>query len=240
MNTTTSTRVRRVTQTVVAAATLSVLGVGLAAACHPQGVITKDVQNLTTGSALAKADTSATAVTAHPGDTLVYTIAIANLATGNQDELINTKITDTLPAGLTLVKADSYNVGTVNMKQTVKRTVTVKVSATTAGVIKNTACFTGDSVDHKVPQKGCDLAYVNVVVPAPTPTPTPKPVVTPTPKPVVTPTPVATPVPGKGEALSATVAPATLPVTGASELSGALGLTAMIGTATAYIRSRRK
>ncbi|HVQ44959.1 MAG TPA: hypothetical protein VMT30_08465 [Candidatus Saccharimonadia bacterium] len=221
------TSARRLTQAGVAMGTLAVLGVGLAGACHPQGVITKDVQNLTTGSALSKADTLGTAVMARPGDTLVYTVSISNLATGNQDQLINTAITDALPAGLTLVKTDSYNVGTIQMKQTAKRTITVKVSATTAGAIKNTACFTGDSVDHKVPQRGCDVAYVNVVVPTPTPTPTHTPDPTPTPTPGVT-------------LGTSTVAPAILPVTGAGDASAIIGLTAMIGTATAYIKSRRR
>src|SRR6185369_17412783 len=97
---------RRLTQATVAATALTVMGIGIAAACHPQGVITKDVQNITAGTASSAADTTATAVAAKPGDTLVYTIAITNNATGNQDEMITTMITDSLPAGLQLVSAD--------------------------------------------------------------------------------------------------------------------------------------
>jgi uncharacterized repeat protein (TIGR01451 family)/LPXTG-motif cell wall-anchored protein len=227
------TTARRLTQVAVAATALTVMGAGIAAACHPQGVITKNVKNLTTNSANAAADTTATAVVAHPGDTLVYTISVSNNATGNQDELINTLITDSLPAGLSLVKTDSYNVGTVGMKKTVSRTVTVKVTATTAGLITNTACFTGDSVDHKVPQKGCDVAIVKVEVPTPTPTPTPTPIPTPVPTPI--PTPVPTPT-GQGEVLSTSV----LPQTGGEAASTALGLSAMIGTSIAYIKSRKR
>jgi len=224
---------RRLTQATVAATALTVMGIGIAAACHPQGVITKDVQNITAGTASSAADTTATAVAAKPGDTLVYTIAITNNATGNQDEMITTMITDSLPAGLQLVSADSYNVGTVSMKKTVKRTVTVKVTATTAGLIKNTACFTGDSIDHKVPQKGCDVAYVNVLVPTPTPTPTPIPTPVPTPTPTPVPTPTPTPVP---QVLGAS----TLPDTGAPFATTALGLSAMIGTGMAYLKSRKR
>jgi uncharacterized repeat protein (TIGR01451 family) len=239
MNISNVSSARSITRVIVIASTFAVLGVGLAGACHPQGVITKGVQNLTTGSAMSTANTSATAVTAHTGDILRYTVAVSNIATANRDELINTTITDSLPAGLSLVKADSFTIGTVSMKQTISRTITVKVNQTTAGDIKNTACFTGDSVDHKVPQKGCDIAYVKVVVSPQAPSPQPKPVVTPAPKP----TPLATPAPttGMGQALgAATVAPATLPVTGADNASAVIGLTAMISTGAAYLKSRKR
>lgn len=77
--------------------------------------------------------------------------------------------------------------------------------------------------------------------PSPTPSPTPKPTPTPTPikptpTPVVpTPTPVA-PTPTPGEVLPA----ATLPDTGAETASAVVGLTAMISTGAALIRSRRR
>ncbi len=237
------TTARRLTQVAVAATALTVLGAGIAAACHPQGVITKNVKNVTTNSANAAADTTTSAVVAHPGDTLVYTISVSNNATANNDEMINTLVTDSLPAGLSLVKADSYNLGTVGMKKTVSRTVTVKVTSTTAGLIKNTACFTGDSVDHKVPQKGCDVAYVKVEIPTPTPVPTPKPTPIPTPVPTPIPTPIPTPVPtptGQGQVLSTSVTPVVLPQTGGEMASTALGLSAMIGTGVAYIKSRKR
>jgi len=222
---------RRATQAAVVASAMLVLSTGLAAACHPQGVITKDVQDVTTNSALVKADTVAAALNVNPGDTLVYHITVSNLATANNDEMITTLITDSLPAGLQLVKQDSFNVGTVGMKKSVERTVTVKVTATTAQVIKNQACFTGDSIDHKQPQKGCDLAYVNVVVPTPTPAPTPKPTPVPTPAPTPKPTPGVT---------LGTSTVATLPDTGAPFAATTLGLGAMITTAVAYIKSRKQ
>ena len=220
--------IRRTAQVAVAASTLALLGTGIAAACHPLGVIQKDVQDTTTGSALIKADTAGSALTVHPGDTVVYHITVSNQATGDQDQMISTVITDTLPAGLKLVKEDSFQVGTVAQRKSVTATVTVQVTATTAQVIKNQACFTGDSLDHKQPQKGCDLAYVNVVVPTPTPTPSTTP--TPTPKPTTTPTP---------QVLSTTTAP-TLPDTGAGLAGTSLGLGAIVASTAAYIRSRKQ
>lgn len=228
----------RLIQVVAGTTAATVLTAGIAAACHPQGVILKDVQNLTTKSATVKADTNATALVAHPGDTLVYHISVANKATGRDDQMINTIITDALPAGLELVKQDSFNLGQINMKQTVERTITVKVTAKTAGVIKNQACFTGDSTDHKVPQKGCDLAYIKVEVPTPSPSPS----VSPSPSPSASPSPSKTPLPttapsGQGEALgTATV----LPETGAPVAMTTLGLGAMIAATTAYIKSRKR
>jgi uncharacterized repeat protein (TIGR01451 family) len=227
-----STAARRLTQVTVAASALAVLGTGIAAACHPQGVIKKDVQNLTTKSASVAADTTGSALVAHPGDTLVYKITVANNATGRDDEMISTVIKDSLPAGLSLVSADNFNVGTVSMKQSATRTITVKVTANTNTTIRNEACFTGDSKDHKVPQKGCDLAYVKVVVPTPTPTPTPTVTPTPSKSPTTTPTPSKTP-----EVLSDTVT--TLPETGAPILGSTIGLGAMITAGAAYIKSRR-
>jgi hypothetical protein len=195
---------RRLTQAAVAAGAMAVISAGVAMACHPQGVIKKDVQNVTTGSASVAADTESSALVAHPDDTLVYHI----------------------------------NVGTVGMKKSVTRNVTVKVTASTAGTIKNQACFTGDSIDHKVPQKGCDLAYVKVVVPTPSPTPSPSPSKSPSPSPSPskspTPTPTTTPEGGKGEVLGT-----TLPDTGAPILGSTVGLSAMVAAGAAYIKSRR-
>ncbi|HSX01685.1 MAG TPA: LPXTG cell wall anchor domain-containing protein [Candidatus Saccharimonadia bacterium] len=221
---------KRAAQLGVAATSLAILSTGVALACHPQGTITKGVQNVTTGSQLMAADTTTSAVVAHPGDTLVYKITVGNKAAGSQDQLIKTLVTDQLPADLQLVKEDSLDLGTVAMGQTKSATVTVKVTANTNTTIKNQACFTGDSVDHKVPQQGCDVAYVKVEVPAATPTPTPKPT------PVATPTPT----PGAGQVLG-TTAPTTLPDTGAAGVLGtAVGLGSMATAAVAYIRSRKQ
>ena len=91
--------IRRSAQVAVAASTLALLGTGIAAACHPQGVIQKDVQDTTTGSASVKADTAGTGLNVHPGDTLVYRITVSNQATADNDQMISTIITDTLPSG---------------------------------------------------------------------------------------------------------------------------------------------
>jgi LPXTG-motif cell wall-anchored protein len=162
----------------------------------------------------------------------MYKITVSNKAAGSQDQLIKALVTDQLPAGLQLVKEDSLDLGTVAMGQTKSTTITVKVTANSNMTIKNQACFTGDSVDHKVPQQGCDVAYVKVEVPAATPTPTPKPTATP----VATPTPT----PGAGQVLG-TTAPTTLPDTGAAGVLGAtVGLGSMATAAVAYVRSRKR
>lgn len=202
----------------VAASAMTLLSLGVANACHPQGVIEKTVQDVTTGSSIVDADTAAKALNVQTGDTLVYYITVTNQATADNDQMINTLITDQLPAGVQLIKEDDFNVGTVAQGKGVTRTVTVKVTATAAGAIKNQACFSGDSIDHKQPQKGCEVAYVNVVVPTPTPTPMPTP----------TPTPVPTPVPSP-----------VLPDTGSALGSTTLGLGSMITAGVAYLKTRK-
>jgi len=228
--------IRRSAQVAVAAGTLALLGTGIAAACHPQGVIQKDVEDVTTGSKFVAADTTGSALTVHPGDTLVYKITVTNQATADQDQMIKTLITDTLPAGVTLVDKGDLNVGTVWQRQSASVTITAKVTAQNAGYIENQACFTGDSIDHKVPQKGCDVAYVNVAVPTPTPTPSVTP--TPTPSTTPTPTPSASPSPSP-QVLSDTTQP-TLPDTGAGLAGTSLGLGAMVAAGMTYIRSRKQ
>jgi uncharacterized repeat protein (TIGR01451 family)/LPXTG-motif cell wall-anchored protein len=214
--------------------------VGTALACHPNGVITKGVTNLTTGgSAVMAADTSGAAVAAKPGDTLKYTIVISNNAPSaiSDDDIISAQLTDSLPAGVTLVSGKtSEAIGTVKAKGSVTRTITVKVNANVANgsVLDNKACFTGDATNKaaSLHQAGCDHAFVKVTVPQTTPTPTPKP--TATPKPTSTPSPeVLGTSTGEG-------AVTTLPETGAANLLGsAVGLGAMTTAGAAYIRSRR-
>lgn len=142
-------------------------------AWHPEGVIVKKVQNVTTGSALADADSTSSAVTAKPGDILKYVITVRN--DGKPDskgynDMAETKMTDTLPAGIELVASPekrqiTENLGLIKPGKSVTKEYTVRVTTTQEGAIKNTACFTGDSTAHDNPQKGCNPAVVTVTVP---------------------------------------------------------------------------
>ncbi len=199
-------------------AATSVTGVALAAsivspafAWHPKGQIVKSVQNVTTNSAMSDANTASTAVAAKPGDVLKYTVVVSNVgdvdSSGNND-MAKTVMTDTLPAGVTLVsnpsqRTISEDLGTIQPGKSMTREYTVKVTATTSGTIQNQACFTGNSTANDNPQGGCDVAIVTVTVP---PVVTPPTTVTPTPPAPVTPTPVAP------------TAPAVLPNTGAGSI----------------------
>lgn len=154
---------------VAAASTISLA----AFAWHPKGVITKKVQNVTTGSALSEADSANSAVAAKPGDTLKYVIEIRNDAAPadkNYNDMAKTVMTDTLPAGIELVSSPDQrtiteNIGTLKPGQKVTKEYLVKVTAKTNGSITNTACFTGDSPVNDNPQKGCNPAVVTVTVP---------------------------------------------------------------------------
>lgn len=161
-------------------------------AWHPVGQITKSVTNTTSGSVESDANSAESAVTAKPGDIITYTIVIKN--SGQPDakgynDLAFVKLTDTLPAGVELVGSPSERTitetipGTIAPSKSVIKTYQVKVMSKTDGdVIKNTACFTGNSTAKDNSQQGCDDAYIKVEVPAPTPTPTPEPTPTPTPE----------------------------------------------------------
>ena len=238
----TTTLTQRAVQLTVAASALAVLSTGVALACHPKGIITKGVTNVTAGdTTIHAADTTGTAITAKPGDVLKYTIVIRNDAptTNSYDDIINTKLADSLPSGVELVSGNANdNLGTVKAKGSVTRTITVKVkaSAKTGDVIDNKACFTGDAADHNksMAQSGCDHAIVKVNVPTPPATPTPTPTPTNTPAPTPTPTPE-----GKGETLGTSTV-TTLPATGAPVMPTAFGLSAMIGTSVAYMKSRKR
>jgi len=181
--------------TAVTGVTLAAALVSPAFAWHPQGKIVKSVQNVTAGGALSDANTAATAVSAKPGDTLKYIIVVSN--TGDEDkdgnnDMADTVMTDTLPAGVELVSNPSQrtiteNIGTIQPGKSVTKEYAVKVTATKDSVILNKACFEGDSSVHDNKQQGCDDANITVKVP---------PVVTP-PAPVtppITPAPV-TPAP---------------------------------------------
>lgn len=218
-------------------ATTAVTGVALAAsvaapayAWHPEGKITKYVTNVTDNGKMSDANTSKDAVSAKPGDTLKYTIVIANTADNakdNYNDLAFVKMTDSLPAGVELVsdaskRAISEDLGTILPGKSVTKEYTVKVTAKTGMNIENKACFTGDSKVKDNPKQGCDTANVKVTVP-----PTP---VTPPTTPTPTPTP-ETPAP-------APEAPATLPETGAGSVIAMASVVAVAGYAANMLRLR--
>jgi uncharacterized repeat protein (TIGR01451 family) len=175
-------------------------------AWHPKGSITKKVQNITTGSALSEADTTAAAVVAKPGDTLKYVIEVSNTGAADSkgyNDMAKTVMTDTLPAGIALVsnpaqRQISENLGTIKPGKSVTKEYLVKVTSETAGAIENTACFTGDSTANDNPQHGCNPAVVTITIPevpvTTTPPETPK-----TPETPVTETPVELPHTGIAE-----------------------------------------
>lgn len=211
-------------------ATVAIISISTTAlAWHPKGVITKKVQNVTTGSTLSEADTVSAAVAAKPGDTLKYVIEVRNdgaPASNNHNDMAKTVMTDTLPAGIELVSNPSQrtiteNLGTLTPGQKVTKEYAVKVTALKSGTIENTACFTGDSAVNDSPQKGCNPAVVKVTVPAPPVTPP----VTTTPE---------TPAP-KVEM------PAELPTTGPESLFGAaIALGAAWFAIHRYLTSKRE
>jgi uncharacterized repeat protein (TIGR01451 family) len=167
----------KVSKVLLSAAIIGVITVGGLAsnvyAWHPKGVITKKVQNVTTGSVLSEADTTSTAVAAKPGDTLKYVIEVRNDGAADSkgyNDMAKTVMTDTLPAGIELASNPAQrqiteNLGLLKPGQKVTKEYLVKVTAKTDGAISNTACFTGDSTANDNPQKGCNPAVVKVTVP---------------------------------------------------------------------------
>lgn len=155
--------------TTVTIATLS----ATAFAWHPEGKITKKVQNITTGSILSDADDKNSAVAAKPGDELRYVIEVKNIAKPadkNYNDMVKTIVTDNLPAGVELVSNPAQRKVTVDLgrlKPGESKTTEfkVRVNATTADPITNTACFTGDSEVNDRPQNGCNPAVVTVTIP---------------------------------------------------------------------------
>jgi len=208
---------------------------GTALAWHPQGKITKSVQNVTTNSALADANTASSAVAAKPGDILNYVIVVSNVANPadkQYNDMDFTKLTDTLPAGVELVATPAQrqineDLGLIKPGAKVTKTYQVKVTATKDGVIENKACFTGDSTVKDNKQAGCDTAVVKVTVP-PTPiTPPVTPTTPVTPEKPATPTTPAAPV----------AQPTELPHTGAgSNAFLAAGLASILGYVWSYKR----
>jgi len=199
-------------------------------AWHPKGIITKKVQNVTTGSELSDADTEGTAVAAKPGDTLKYVITVRNDGAADSkgyNDMAKTVMTDTLPSGIELVsnasqRQISENLGTIKPGQSVTKEYLVKVTANTDGAIQNTACFTGNSTANDNPQQGCNPAIVTVTVPETPVTPT-------TPETPVTPT------------KPAPVTPVELPHTGMAEnvIFSSFSLGLVVYVAYIYVSSRR-
>jgi uncharacterized repeat protein (TIGR01451 family) len=154
-----------------------------ALAWHPKGVITKYVQNQTAGGELVDANDKDSAVNAKPGDTLRYVIEIRNSGEKNDkgsNDMYFTKLADTLPAGVELIsdpakRQITEEIGIIKAGEKVTKEYLVKVTSTKdADLIKNEACFTGDSQVKDNPQKGCDIADVTVTVPKEAPKEEPK------------------------------------------------------------------
>ena len=222
-------KVSNVALAAILTGTVSILGIASTAmAWHPKGVISKQVQNITSGSALSEADSVADAVAAHPGDTLKYVITVKNdgaAKSNGDDDMANTVMTDTLPSGVALTSDPSQrqitaNLGTIKPGQSVSKEYLVTVTTNTAETINNTACFTGNSIVNDNPQSGCNSAIVTVTVPE-------TPVVNPTPTTPVAPTVPQTPVelPHTG--------------TGTNVLLASLGLGALVYISYVYRASRR-
>lgn len=222
----------KVSKVLLSAAIIGAITIGgvssTAYAWHPKGVISKKVQNVTTGSALSEADTTAAAVAAKPGDTLKYVIEVKNDGAADSkgyNDMAKTVMTDSLPAGIELVSNPAQrqiteNLGLIKPGQKVTKEYLVKVTAKTNGAIQNTACFTGDSTANDNPQKGCNPAVVTVTVP-----------VTPEEPPVTPPTPEVPEV----------ITPTELPHTGATEniLGSAVVLGLVAYMVNGYVASRR-
>lgn len=185
-------------------------------ACHPQGKIVKTVMDVTTSSADVDANTEGDALTVNQGDILTYTVTVSNqekeLGKNGEDQMVNTILTDTLPAGVELVSDASKttiqdNLGNIKAKGSVTKQYQVKVTSDQDGaVLTNRACYTSTSkLGNKYNQNGCDVAIVKVHVPE-------KPPVTPP----VTPTTPKTPEAPKTPATPK--APEALPNTGAGNI----------------------
>lgn len=154
-------------------------------AWHPQVKITKYVTNVTTGSAMADANDTSSAVSTKPGDTIKYTMVVENPASpasNGHNDLHFTKMTDTLPAGVELTsdaakRQITEDLGVLKPGQKITKEYTLKVTSTKDGkVIVNEACVTGDSEVKDSPEKDCDTAVIKVKVPTPpTPPPTTQP-----------------------------------------------------------------
>jgi uncharacterized repeat protein (TIGR01451 family) len=159
------------------------------------------------------------------GNTLRYTLVIAN---AGPDDAQNVVVTDTLPAGVTLISvtpsqgqcADTTcNLGTIAVGGQASIVVVVRVNNGTAGPLLNSTGVSSDTPDPN-PSNNTDEELTNISstlpptsTPTPTPTPTPKPK-EPS-KPHASPQPTATPTtPPSLPVPSPTAAVLLLPETG--------------------------
>lgn len=158
---------------------------GTAAAWHPVGKIDKKVQNVSASGSAQDADNQASAVQTAPGDVLKYIVKVWNEGQPHvqgYNDMVDVKVTDTLPAGIELVGNPAQR----ELKETIDRLrpgesktfeYAVKVAKADDGFVKNTACFTGDSEVGDAHQEGCNDAVIKVkkATPPQTPPPTPTP-----------------------------------------------------------------
>ncbi|HJQ08933.1 MAG TPA: hypothetical protein VJ836_05635 [Candidatus Saccharimonadales bacterium] len=201
-------------------------------AWHPKGVITKYVQNKTTGGQLLDANTDASAASAKPGDILEYTVVVANEgapANNNQNDMVGIVITDELPEGVELEgepakRTITENIARLKPGEKATKKYSVKVTTEMDGkMVDNKACFVGNSEVNDNEQKGCDLAKTKVSAP---PTP-PKPE---EPK---------QPEPPKQEVQAAATG-ADLPDTGAGSLLAPAGAAVALGYIGNMLRLKRR
>jgi len=150
-----------------------------ALAWHPEVDVIKKVQNVTSGSILADANTNYAAVAAKPGDTLKYVIVISNPAKAADkkwNDLVKITLTDDLPTGVELVsnpatRKITEKIDRLTPGQKVTKEYTVKVTSKTNGAyLDNKVCIDGNSEANDAYRKDCDNAIVRVNVPV-----TPKP-----------------------------------------------------------------
>lgn len=214
-------------------------------AWHPVGKITKFVANETAGGTSVDANTSASAASAKPGDILRYTITVRNdgkTDSRGYNDMAFVTITDTLPANVELVGSASTRTikevipGTIKPGQSVTKTYKVKVTSQKDGeLLKNTACFVGDSTVKDNKQSGCDDAYTKVSVPVQPKPEQPKPE---QPKPEQPQPEQPKPEP-KPEAPKTPEQPQEIPETGAEGILGGLIGTGAVGYAALnYRRSK--
>lgn len=174
----------KLTTMLVSSGTIGVVTAGLivspALAWHPKGAITKFVEDETTHSALVDANDVNSALDVNTGDTLKYVITVSNdgaAASNGDDDMANTVMTDTLPAGVDPADSSTQrqiqvSMGTIKPGQSKTESYEVKVTAATdSQVITNEACFMGNSLANDNPQHACDDAVIKVHVPTP-PAPT--------------------------------------------------------------------
>jgi len=208
----------------LATGVLALSTISPALAWEPKGIIVKKVQDQTTNSALVDADSAKDALSVNKGDILKYVITVSNVGTPSENghnDMANTKITDTLPAGVELVsdptqRTITADLGLIKPGKSVTKEYLVRVTSTTNGaIVENKACFTGNSTVNDNPQHDCNLAVVKVIVPVQEPPVTPPKVL-------------------------GVQTPPKLPATGPEQLiASAAGLSAVGYGASAYIRSKR-